>query len=386
MDDLIRILLLDGSVESRESIKSLLNVLPRFKLVGEGSLDNNAPLRVLSDTPDIVLVSIEPGDTENSIILEHISAQSPDVGIIVLSEHKDWYLVRQYMRAGAKDYLYMPVTPVVLERTIDEVVRLVEEKQVISPTLQRQRETSAHCKTVVFFSGKGGVGRTTLSVNTATALALAGNSTVLVDLALHAGVDHIWLNITPTWTLVDLVQQAQQLDRELFQSYLSYHQESGLWLLPAPHSPEEMELLTESDLRLILKALQNEFDFVVVDTAALPDALLFAALELATQGYLVNTKNIANLQNNQSLLADLQEHGLFNKVAAVLNNADSRGGITTQDIAQTLQIPLLWKFPSNYTLVETSANSGIPFVLGRKRSRLAKNMDTFVRRVLIAAE
>ncbi len=382
MSDTVRLLILDGSMERRESIKALLQVMPRFHIVGEGGLDNKAPMRVMSDNPDIVLVSIDPGDSENSVILEHISAQSPDIGIIVLSEHKDWYLVRQYMRAGAKDYLYMPVTPAVLERTIDEVIRLMNEKSVIAPELEKQRQASARCKTYAFFSGKGGVGRTTLSVNVATALAMSGHSTVLVDLALYAGGDHILLNIVPSWTIMDLLQQTQELDRELLQHYLSYHQDSGLWLLPAPHQAEEMELLVDSDFRLMMKALQREFDYVVVDTASMQESLLLTTLEVITRGFLVNMLNIAVIKSNQSILDFVRKSGYAGKIATVLNNADSRTGVTAHDVERVLGVPLTWQFPSDYTLVETAANAGVPFVLKHKRNRLARSIDGFSQKLL----
>ena len=62
------------------------------------------------------------------------------------------------------------------------------------------------CKTITVFSSKGGVGKTLVAVNVATALALAKHKVLIIDFDLQAGQDMArMLNLMPSRAILDLL-------------------------------------------------------------------------------------------------------------------------------------------------------------------------------------
>jgi len=75
-------------------------------------------------------------------------------------------------------------------------------------------------KIVTVFSNKGGVGKSFVSVNLATALALAGNKVLLVDLDLQAGQDvSRMLNLAPQYSLIDVLPSITQAENRNYFSH-----------------------------------------------------------------------------------------------------------------------------------------------------------------------
>ena len=82
------------------------------------------------------------------------------------------------------------------------------------------------CKTITIFSNKGGVGKTFVTVNLATSLAMAGSKVLMIDLDFQAGNDMArMLNISPRFTVVDMFAELDKEDKEgLVQRFASQHQ------------------------------------------------------------------------------------------------------------------------------------------------------------------
>lgn len=126
--------------------------------------------------------------------------------------------------------------------------------------------------------GKGGVGKSCISVNLALGLAKLGGRILLVDGDLGlANADQL-LGVHAPATLLDVIQGKMELRSAVVET--AY----GISLLPACSGRQEMAELSarsRDDLLLAIRALDGEFDFVVVDTAA---GIGETALTLAAAG------------------------------------------------------------------------------------------------------
>ncbi len=113
--------------------------------------------------------------------------------------------------------------------------------------------------------GKGGVGRSCIAVNLAVSLAKLGGRILLVDGNLGmANADQL-LGVHAPFTLLDVIQGRLPLKSAVVETAF------GISLLPACSGRQEVTALDEkilSDLIAGIKSLDNEFDFVVLDTAA----------------------------------------------------------------------------------------------------------------------
>lgn len=132
-------------------------------------------------------------------------------------------------------------------------------------------------------SGKGGVGKTNLSVNLATALAAKGKLVALVDADLGLANVDVILGLTPQKNLFHLFHEGASL-RDIL-----YPTPYGFSILPASSGMSEMLALSTGQKLELLEAvgeLEDELDYLIVDTGAgINDNVLY--FNLASQERLV---------------------------------------------------------------------------------------------------
>lgn len=132
-------------------------------------------------------------------------------------------------------------------------------------------------------SGKGGVGKTNLSVNLATSLSAMGKKVVLVDADLGLANVDVILGLTPQKNLFHLFHEGTQL-RDIL-----YPTPYGFSILPASSGMSEMLTLSTGQKLDLLEAmgeLEDELDYLIVDTGAgINDNVLY--FNLASQERLV---------------------------------------------------------------------------------------------------
>ena len=110
---------------------------------------------------------------------------------------------------------------------------------------------------LAFYGAKGGVGTTTIAINSAIALHRElGRRVALVDGNLQFGDHRVFLDLgLDRKSIVDVVS-APTIDIDLMKNVLVRH-DSGIDLLLAPPSPETAELVTQDDLPQILDQLRS---------------------------------------------------------------------------------------------------------------------------------
>jgi len=120
-------------------------------------------------------------------------------------------------------------------------------------------------RVIAVTGGKGGVGKTNVSVNLAVSLAEMGKRTLLMDADLGLANVDVLLGLSPKFTLADLVAGRCQLEDVLLEG------PEGLMVVPASSGFRHMAELTPAEhvgLVHVFSELQRALDFMVVDTAA----------------------------------------------------------------------------------------------------------------------
>ena len=147
----------------------------------------------------------------------------------------------------------------------------------VLPDLPRSVETRSRAPIVLVAGGKGGVGKTTIAVNVALALAKRGRRTLLVDLDLGLADTHVLLKLSTSRTIEDALA-----GRCRFEDCVQRTAE-GLDVLPASSGTPEMGRLSHerrAHLCAALRDLARAYDFVIADASAGigPDVLAFCGL------------------------------------------------------------------------------------------------------------
>ena len=299
--------------------------------------------------------------------------------ILVVAPAQDVEARIAFLEAGADDVIVGGFAHSELEGRV--MAQLIRAGKI-------QLDATSHsgsAEIVAFFSPKGGVGTTTLAVNTAVLLAGGGNAkpgtaqaseggfppsrVLLVDLDLQFGQVATHLNLTPRYDLAGLATDEQALaDPELARMYLTTHS-SGLVVLAAPVRPEADFRVTLEHLQRIFELMRPSFDHIIVDLGSRLDPRAVWLLEQADAHVFVLFPEIAALRAMSMLMTFLAETTpLQARAAIVVNHVFPKELLKTRDVENLLRTKPAAEVP--YTEVEMirSVNEGVPLVIGRPAS------------------
>jgi septum site-determining protein MinD len=230
-------------------------------------------------------------------------------------------------------------------------------------------------KTITIFSNKGGVGKTFVTVNTGTAMAVANHKVLILDFDFQAGQDMArMLNIAPKHALVDIFPVLESSDDpQLIYKYVSVHS-SGVHFLPAVKNTRQIGHITPDNIKPFLKKIASAYDFILIDAGKSFSETLITVLDYSNLILLVATPDILAVYNIKWCLDVLQSLQFPNKmVKLVLNRSESRGSVAWQEVRSALPCEILTHIPSDGKTVGMALNRGIPCVVDAPKSRVAES-------------
>ena len=115
----------------RAGLRSILDASEGFQVVGEGGLEETAD-EVVALRPDVVLLEIPGGERDGLETLWRLAAESPEVGIVVMSGDPAESLARDALQAGARGYLLRDVSP---EEIVEAVRAVYQGLTVLHPAI-----------------------------------------------------------------------------------------------------------------------------------------------------------------------------------------------------------------------------------------------------------
>lgn len=231
-------------------------------------------------------------------------------------------------------------------------------------------------KVITIFSPKGGVGKTTIAVNLALALADHGSRRVcVVDLDLAFGDVAITLQLIPEHTISEAVEVEAHLDFDMLQKLLTRHQES-LMVLAAPTHPGAKDRIPASLVRRVIATLRHSFDYIVIDTSPSFDEQVLQAFDETDECVLVATLDVPTVKNVKMAIETLDLlHIALGHRWLVVNRADDEVGLTTASVETILGMPVAAAMPSSME-VANATNHGRPIVLSRPDHPVSRSIRT----------
>jgi flagellar biosynthesis protein FlhG len=176
-------------------------------------------------------------------------------------------------------------------------------------------------------SGKGGVGKTTFSVNLATALAHKGARTLLIDGDLGLGNVDVVLGLQVQHTLRETVEEGRDPAAILMEV------EKNFFVLPASSGVPEMAGLShdgQQQLTTVLEKIAPRFDLILVDTAAgIGDSVLWFN-QWASTNIMIITPDPTSLTDGYALMKVLASRHGKKGFQLVVNNVKTKAeGLST---------------------------------------------------------
>ncbi len=181
---------------------------------------------------------------------------------------------------------------------------------------------SAGSKTrvIAFTSGKGGVGKTSLSVNLALALARSGSKVCLFDADMGMANVNIMLGITPAHTLEHLFTDEKSIEEILVTG------PAGLDIVPGASGFSRcVDLEGDQQKRLVaaLSYLEPKYDYLIIDTSAGISSTVLHFVAAAQMAVIVITPEPTSLTDAFSLLKVLRRRGYKRMPQVVVNMTQS---------------------------------------------------------------
>ncbi len=201
---------------------------------------------------------------------------------------------------------------------------------------------------IVFTSGKGGVGKTTVAANLGMCLAAAGERVVLAD------TDFGLNNIDVVCGVEDLIHydivDAIEGRCRARQALVRHPKSANLYILASNHTDPD-KYISPQAVRLILDNIARSFDYILIDCPAGIENGFHRAVASADEAIVVTTPHVSSLRDADKAIAVLKSYRL-KSVELVVNMA--RGDmivdgevLSPREISEILKTPLLGVIPQD---------------------------------------
>ncbi len=253
--DFLFVALIVPNADRRRTLAAAIAGTPHTMVreFGDDSMGGN-PARFARLGCDVAIVDLDCDIDQAVLAIESICGLNPSTTVMAWSGKTDLAVVRRAMQAGARDFLTDPLVP---ERIREAFARI---------SSRRTWQEKGSGKLLVFGSGKGGVGVTSLAANFSIALAKeSGARVVVVDMDLQMGDIALGLGLTTSSSVADALRNPTRLDRDFLKTLLVHHS-SGLAVLGS--SGEYAWGPGDETASKLFQLLREEFDYVVVDSGS----------------------------------------------------------------------------------------------------------------------
>jgi pilus assembly protein CpaE len=238
---------------------------------------------------------------------------------------------------------------------------------------QEEKRKQKRGEMIVVCSAKGGVGKTVLSVNLAVALSKKNIKIGLLDGDFQFGDVSLAMDLHPTFSIKDIIEDIESLDEYTLASYLIHH-DTGVKVLAAPDRPEYADLITPKVTDKVCDLLLEKNDYLIVDTGVGLQETSLHLVEKADQILVVTNLEMSTLKNTKLMIETLETLGLQSKIQVVINRSTMESVIQATDVPEILGEESPIYIPNQFQMVSQSLNVGIPFVINQGKTDLSKSI------------
>jgi pilus assembly protein CpaE len=358
--------------ELRDQILTITNTVDGAFVLGHQANLRQALADCQQDAPGLMVLDDEILQQNLSLVAQLSQVTYP---IVLIGRGDNFETARRALAIHARDLV-----------DVTQVAQLLGGSMARHAVGVTQEAHAGRIFTV--FSSKGGVGKTTISVNLAIALAqLSHRPVALVDLDLQFGDVMALLGEQSPNSIHDLVH-VPIIDQVTVERAMTPMGTTGVRVLAAPNGPQYAEDVPAQIVLETLNVLKEHYQFVVVDTAPGFSEVNVAALDLADQVLTVVTPEVITVRSVKQAL-DLFAGGLNysrQKVRLIMNRAGTQSTLASNDVASVLGVTLYAELPSDWTWAVRAANQGQALMLFQPAAPLAQGIRTLARQLMEETE
>ena len=374
-DNRTRVAIVTADSEFERSARETFGASSAIELaVTAGGLAEHCETLDVADTT-VLVVDLDARQPDEMAALAKlmggIGARPP---VVAVTQTFDAAVARTLVQMRVADFLVKPVAPVDLVRACARVAKV-----------QTASNEPTEAQIYTFLPSAGGVGVTTLAVQTAMLLLANAprgkSSTCLVDLDFQHGAVADYLDLEPRLNLTEIEPRPDRLDRQLLEVMMSYHA-SGLAVVAAPNRPAEMRSFDPDVVTRLLDLVSTNFDYVVFDMPrtwfSWTDSVLLGSNKL----FIVSETTVPGLRHAKHLVAAIKERlGDGPNPQVIVNrfqHAMFSSGLSLADLKQALGDAFGATVPNDYNLVREAIDRGVPLDEVKRGNKITAQIKKLV--------
>lgn len=299
----------------------------------------------------ILLADLSTYKQEKLDFILKVTKECKSCKVLALSDNPSVDLIIEIMRAGAKEFVPIPI---IKSEFFESVNKLLSE-------FNETKKTN-NCKIISVFSNKGGIGKTSLATNLALELSkITKENIALIDLNFQMGDITTFLDLKPSFNISYMLENLDKINETFLLSTLERYKKTSLYVLADPPYFKQADNIQPRQITKLFNTLKETFSYIIVDAEASFEGKNIAALDNSDLVLLVSVANLPALRNTQRCLELFEKLGYDKeKVKIIINRYMENDEIKEADIEKVLSKKIYWKIPNNYFAIMTAINKGIP--------------------------
>src|SRR5438067_11227984 len=354
--------IVDADATNRQE---LANFLATFGVHLSAQFANCEPLTSLlgrSDAPQLVIVNLDPGAHDNLRKISTLPRQFPNTSFFIMSTALDTELLMEAMHLGVKEFIPLPIAEAKFAAAIERCAQI--------------HGMGMRARLIHLIPTIGGCGSTTVACNVAASLA-SKSKTALVDLDLIRGGVAGYFDTRPRYTIADVMDSAEKVDKQLLDNALTIHPGSGLSILARPELPEDTQRVNQPGLARLLGVLGRVFDYVVVESVMSIDPIYASMIAAADVNLMIMQLNVPSAKNSERVVGALRRMGVeATKIRIVVNRYVKKGcDIEPEEVERAMGLKISWMVPNDFKNAIGAINFGEPVVLRAPRAEISTSLQ-----------
>ncbi|MGN0389836.1 MAG: MinD/ParA family protein [Wujia sp.] len=204
----------------------------------------------------------------------------------------------------------------------------MDQASKLRELVQANQDVSS-ARVIAVTSGKGGVGKTTLSVNIALEMAKRGKKVVIFDADFGLANVEVMLGIRPQFNLLDLIHNNKTM------SEIITNGPDGIGFISGGSGVSELAALDNASIKLLISELvklDQMYDVVIIDTGAGITDSVMEFVMMSPEVLLVVTPEPTSITDSYSLLKVLRRKNSFNPIYKTIHVVANRVESETEGV------------------------------------------------------
>jgi pilus assembly protein CpaE len=306
--------------------------------------------RIEKHRVDVILLEVKGLGIPLEEFIRRAHDTSSQPAVFVLHPEASTQQILEALRAGAREFLYPPLTQTLREAF--ENLSAARSKGSSSTSLGLGR-------LVGFLSAKGGCGATTFASHVAPEAARRlGKKVLLADFDLDAGMIRFLLKSKSTWSVRDALDNLHRMDANYWDALISKHG-TGLDVIPAPEDLAARRAADPQEIAHLMRFIRSSYALTVVDFGRHYSPAALDSLPELDSLYVLSSMDLDTLEQTRNCVEAIQARGFeASRIKVLINCVPEKTVPDPTSVARCIGIRPVGYFVNDYEALYDAWSEG----------------------------